>query len=127
MADLVNELDASVFVLEALPNMSTQQVTERLETWVRKLRDAHPHTPIILVENLLTARDSEQNRALQKVFANLRKKGVRNLWLLPGEPQLKGRENGTVDGVHPTDLGYVRMAEYYFPLLRKVLSEERGR
>jgi lysophospholipase L1-like esterase len=75
----------------------------------------------------LTARDSEQNRALQKVFANLRKKGVRNLWLLPGEPQLKGRENGTVDGVHPTDLGYVRMAEYYFPLLRKVLSEERGR
>jgi len=120
--DLVNELDAAVFVLEPLPNMTTEQVRERLPMWVEKLRTNHPQTPILLVENPLKSRRDEQNRALQKVFADARKKGIARLYLLPADKQLAGREEGTVDGVHPTDLGFVRMAECYAPVLRRLLS-----
>ncbi|MFH1747477.1 MAG: SGNH/GDSL hydrolase family protein [Planctomycetota bacterium] len=51
--------------------------------------------------------------------------GVEHLHYLPGEPQLAGRENGTVDGVHPTDLGFYRMAEAYEPVLRRILAGTR--
>lgn len=122
MAELVAEIPAAVFVLEPLPNMNVQQVRERLPVWIETLRRAHRRTPIVLVMNPLKAEGDEQNRALAEVYQNARRKGVKQLYLLPARPQLAGRENGTVDGVHPTDLGFLRMADAYAPLLRQILG-----
>ncbi len=122
MAELVAEIPAAVFVLEPLPNMTVQQVRERLPLWIETLRRAHPRTPIVLVMNPLKSENDEQNRALAEVFRNARRKGVKQLYLLPARQQLAGRENGTVDGIHPTDLGFMRMAEAYAPLLRQLLG-----
>lgn len=122
MAALVAEIDAAVFVIESLPNMTTELVSERLPHWVELLREKHPRTPILLVENPLLKRDSTQNRALRKVFDDAKKKGITRLWLLPSAGQLDTRENGTVDGVHPTDLGFLHMAEVYEPVLRRILD-----
>src|ERR1035438_5914946 len=47
----VAELDPAVFVLDCLPNMNGQQVTERVVPGVKLLRDSHPDTPILLVED----------------------------------------------------------------------------
>ena len=47
----VAELDPAVFVLDCLPNMGPAQVTERTVPGVKILRDAHPDTPILLVED----------------------------------------------------------------------------
>lgn len=41
----VAELDPAVFVLDCLPNINAQQVTERTEPGVKQLREAHPKTP----------------------------------------------------------------------------------
>jgi lysophospholipase L1-like esterase len=122
MAELVAELDASAFIIEPLPNMTIGQVTDRLPMWVDLLRARHPQTPILLVENPLYGRDAAQNKALQKVFSDAKKRGVKRLWLLPSTGQLATRENGTVDGVHPTDLGFLQMAETYEPVLRQILK-----
>jgi lysophospholipase L1-like esterase len=122
MARLVAELDAAVFVLEPLPNMTTEQVRERLPQWITIVRQAHPRTPILLVMNPLTAEKGDQNRTLETVYADAKKKGVQRLFLLPSAPQLAGRENGTVDGIHPTDLGFLRMAQCYEPVLRRLLE-----
>ncbi len=54
----------------------------------------------------------------------LTEEGVGRLYYLPGEPQLAGTENGTVDGVHPTDLGFHRMATAYEPILRAILASQ---
>ncbi len=122
MAELVASLDAAVFVLEPLPNMTTDLVRTRLPYWVDLIRARHPKTPILLVMNPLKSEHDEQNRALAKVYADARKKGLRKVYLLPSKPQLAGRENGTVDGVHPTDLGFLRMAECYYPVLKRLLE-----
>lgn len=122
LAGFVSEIDASLFVLETLPNMTTEQVAERVEPFVRRIRKSHPDTPILLVENPLKLRDHPQNVALQTAFERLGAEGVKNLHLLEGEPQLAGKENGTVDGVHPTDLGFLRMAEAYHPVLKSLLE-----
>lgn len=122
LADLVSEIDASLFVLETLPNMTTEMVKERVEPFVRTLRARHPRTPILLVENPLRDKKHPQNQALRAAFERLRAEGVTNLHCLPGEPQLAGLENGTVDGVHPTDLGFLRMAQYYHPVVKDLLE-----
>lgn len=124
MAALLGELDAAIFVLECLPNMTTEMVRERVRPFVRTLRAARPTTPILLVENPLPAADSAGNRALRAAYADLVQEGLTRLQYLPGEPQLAGDENGTVDGVHPTDLGFVRIADAYEPILRAILAPQ---
>ena len=51
IARLLAELDPSVYVIDALPNMEAVLVKERAEAFVRTLREARPTTPIILVED----------------------------------------------------------------------------
>jgi hypothetical protein len=50
MAKLIAEVDASVFILDCLPNMTPAQVQENTEPFIRELRRARPDTPIIMVE-----------------------------------------------------------------------------
>lgn len=123
MAQLVAEIPAACYVLEPLPNMTVEQVRERLPHWIEVLRRAHPRTPIVLVMNPLKSERDAQNWALWEVFQKARKTGDRRVFLIPASKQLAGKENGTVDGVHPTDLGFYRMAECYYPLLRRLVSE----
>lgn len=123
LAELYSELDPAIYILECLPNMTTDMVKERLEPFYAKLRQTHPKTPILLVENPLLSSSSEQNIALQKIFNKIVKQGDKNVYYLKSKPQLDGIENGTVDGVHPTDLGFFRMANAYYPLLNKILKE----
>jgi hypothetical protein len=121
--EVVSEIDAAAFVLEPLPNMTVELVKERIPGFVKLLRKKHPMTPILLVENPLYSTTSTMNMALHQIFEEQKKKGVRRLHYLYGEAQLAGRENATVDGVHPTDLGFLRMATVYEPMLKMMLSE----
>ena len=45
MADLLAELDPSVYVLDCLWNMTPELVSTRVEPFVKKLRQAHPTRP----------------------------------------------------------------------------------
>jgi hypothetical protein len=122
VAALVAELDAAVFVLDALPNMTLEMVPERLGPFVRILRKAHPDTPILLLEHLLGSPEYGHNVALRTEIRKLEGEGIDGLYMLEGQPLLAGRENGTVDGVHPTDLGFLRIASAMEPMLKALLA-----
>jgi hypothetical protein len=136
MGELLAELDPSVYVLDCLPNMNAKQVTERVEPFVRTLRQAHPQTPIVLVEDrrfpdgFLVARkgksNDENHAALRAAFASLKKSGVRNLYYLPGDALLGDDGEGTVDGSHPTDLGFMRQADAIAKVLGPLLRKASG-
>jgi hypothetical protein len=64
----------------------------------------------------------EKNKALRESYERLQKDGVENLFFIPCENLLGDDGEGTVDGVHPTDVGFLRMADAFEPTLRKVLS-----
>jgi len=133
VADLLAELDPAVYVIDCLPNMTADEITARVEPLVRTLRKAHPETPIVLAEDrtysnvpLLpapTRRNSTSRAALTAAFERLLSAGTPGLIYLPGEPQLGGDGEGTVDGSHPTDLGFFRMADAFEPVLKKALGE----
>ncbi|MBN2445235.1 MAG: serine hydrolase [Phycisphaerae bacterium] len=124
MAELLCELDPELYVLECLPNMTLQMVRERVMPFVHRLREVHPDTPILLAENPHDAGRNPGNQVLRRHYDELTAAGVSNLHYLSGEEQLAGVENGTVDGVHPTDLGFDRMARVYEPVLREILNAD---
>jgi hypothetical protein len=100
-------------------------VRERVAPFVRTLRTARPTTPILLVESPIDPERNPDNQALHAVYEMLRSEGVQHLSYLPGNALVAGSENGTVDGVHPTDLGFYRMAVAYEPVLRQLLNRDR--
>lgn len=122
MAELMTEIPAAAYVLEPLPNMTLALVQERYSKFVDILRSKHPETPIVLVEHPSLSHDAPLNRAVQKIRDELKAKGVRNLFYITAEPQFAGPENPTVDNSHPTDLGFLRMAEAYKPVLLNALK-----
>ncbi len=132
---LLAEIDAAAFVLDCLPNVEEPLVTERTGPLVKTLRAAHPATPIILVENITYqnaylvasryARYTTSNRAYRKVYESLCAAGVDHLHYVPGEGLLGDDGEGTVDGTHATDVGFLRMATALRPVLARSLSVER--
>ena len=48
---MIAEVDASVFVLDFVPNASVEQMKERMETFYRIIRSKHPDTPVIFIED----------------------------------------------------------------------------
>lgn len=132
VVQLLAELDPSVYVINCLPNMGSKEVAERTEPLVRAIRKAHPQTPIVLAEDrtyanaVLLARSQERHRtsraALRKAYDQLISSGVKNLHYMTGETQLGDDGEDTVDGSHPTDLGFVRMSDAFMPVLKPLLS-----
>ena len=126
----ITELDPSVYVLDNLPNMAADAVVKMTEPVVAMLRAAHPTTPIVLVENIVyqnTLSDTPilagltNNSALQAAFGRLLAAGVKNIHLVSSEYLLGVDGEGTVDGAHPTDLGFLRLAELLAPVLRPLI------
>jgi len=131
MAELLAELDPAVYVLDTLPNMDAAQITERAEPFIRRLRQAHPTTPIVLVEDrsygnawLLPGpreRNLTSRAAFRAVFERLQADNMADLYYLPGEALLGEDDDATADSSHPNDLGYFRMANALYPLLAQLI------
>jgi len=132
VATLLAELDPAIYVIDAAPNMDAKLITERAEPLVRTLRKARPDTPIVLVENIIyqngwfidERRESyeSKNTALREVFRNLKRSRVPNIHYISTQALLGDDDEATVDGTHPTDLGFQRMADAIEPMLRKLLK-----
>ena len=135
IAALLAELDPAVYVLDALPNMTAEMVAQRIEPFVLTLRKAHPLTPIVLVESatypnvrFLAARREqvrEANAKLRAAFDRLRHAGQKRIYYLHGDKLFGDDDEATVDGVHPTDLGFLRMSNEMEPLLKRALRASR--
>lgn len=135
VAKLLAEADPSVYVIDCLPNMNGPQVAERVEPLVKTLRAAHPDTPIVLVEdrtftNAFLIKSSQQHHetsraALKAGYDHLVAEGVKGLYYIPGENLLAADGEGTVDGSHPTDLGFVQQADAMEPILKEALAARK--
>jgi len=131
VAALLAELDPRLYIVDCLPNMTGDLVEERAYPLVRKLRDAHPDTPIVLVEDrtydnawirpAARERHDTSRAALRQAYDRLVGEGVTGLTYVEGENLLGDDGDATVDASHPTDLGFWRMAEALEPVLRPLI------
>lgn len=135
VARLLAELDPSVYVLDSLPNLTVEETAERLGPFVETIRTAHPKTPIVLVENVTYA-DSPYKRErrtkvvainalLKQQYDKMKAGGDSSVFYVSTGSLLGSDGEATVDGTHPTDLGFFRMAEGMAPVLREALQAAR--
>lgn len=133
VGDYLLKIDAAAFVIDCLPNMGPKDVTEKCEPLVRQIRAAKPETPIVLVEDrrytnvwITPKKDafhSENHAALKAAFERLQQSGVKNLFYIAGDNLLGSDGEGATDGSHPSDLGFMRQADAFEPILRKALGK----
>jgi hypothetical protein len=92
IAALFAEIDPAVYVYDSLPNLPPAEAKDA-RNFLRTLRQAHPKTPIVLVENAIytniqfseqrRAEVTEKNATLKAVYQKLRKEGDKNLYYVP--------------------------------------------
>ena len=126
--------DPELFVLDYEANSGGHERYSRtLPAAVDILRHHHPDVPILVLSRIayaaeLTHEDRrearERNRAMQAELVEMRRRdGDRNVHFFDGSALL-GRDfdECTVDGAHPTDLGFMRMARGLEPTFRQILT-----
>ncbi len=134
IAVLMGEIDAAAYVIDCLPNLTAPQIAERAELFVKELRKARPETPILMVEDRTYAnapvlaaaakRNAESRAVFRKAYDSLAA-GDKNLFYLRGDNLIGDDGEGTVDGSHPTDLGFMRQADAFAVPLETLLKPKR--
>lgn len=136
IAELMAGFDPLFYVIECLPNMTAEQVFERTIPLVETIRAKRPETPVVLVENFIysqTALDTvmanivqKKNEALWEQYKTMISQGEKNLYYIHTEEALGKDREATVDGIHFTDVGFLRYAGYLIDhFIRWELIENR--
>lgn len=140
LIDLINEIDAKVYVLDCLPNLTgvrigDAELQKRIMESVKSIRLQHPTTPILLTEHagytegyLMPERQKlfeDANQSLREAFAKLQKEGILGLFTLKID-EIGLDLDAMVDGTHPNDYGMMQYAAGYEKKLREIMNEPKG-
>lgn len=131
---LLSEIDASLFVIDCMPNMTGDNVKwiqSRTEKGLRLLRNKS-NAPILLVEHdgymgyhscdMKKEEFMATNRELRKVYDKM-KDEIGNLHYLTFE-ELNLSMDSQVDGTHATDIGMMEYANAYYRKITSLLYPE---
>lgn len=137
LVDLIDEIDASLYIYDCLPNMgslSSEEVVKRTIYGVSKIREKHD-TPILLVDhigyrnqemnNASKESGDRMNSALKSAYDSLVNQGVKNIYHLRKD-MIDFPEDGCVDNIHPNDLGMQAYANDYEKIIREILNMPAG-
>jgi hypothetical protein len=132
VGDLINELDAAAIVIDCLPNMQPADVTAKCVPLLKQLRSKHAKTPIILVEDrrftnswITPAKEKfhdDNHAALKAAYEQLKAENFANLSYISGDALYGTDAEGANDASHATDLGFMRQADVFEPVLREALK-----
>lgn len=132
VAEFLAELDPSIYIIDAIPNMPASMIEERAEAFIRRLAEARPGTPLVLVEDrtypyMWLSPNQDENKprraAFQKVYGKLLSAGIGPLHYIEGDALFGTDGDGTTDGSHANDLGASRQADVLLPVLQRLLFD----
>ena len=127
ICDFLSGIPASVFVMDYDHNAPNAEYLKSTHyNFYKKYRLANPDTPILFISRPDYDSDKKDGEARLKVikstFLRAKREGDQNVSLLNGK-LLFGkfdRENCFVDGIHPNDLGFYRMAKLVFRSIKNI-------
>ena len=129
MADFINTLDFSVFVYDYDHNAPTpEHLKQTHEPFYKKIREKNPSVPIVMITRpTATFNDDARLRRdiVRTTYENALKNGDKNVYFVDGEDFFKDFDDKEVcftDTIHPTDLGFYKMAEKIEPVIKKALN-----
>ncbi len=128
MIEHLCSLSAKVFVCDYDHNApNPQHLKDTHYKLYSAYRTAHPQTPIVLVSKpdfYDRKEDKERLKIIKSTYRKAKANGDKKVYLVDGSKLFgkKDRENCTVDGCHPNDLGFYRMALGINKVLSKLLK-----
>ncbi|MGV3531497.1 MAG: SGNH/GDSL hydrolase family protein [Chthoniobacteraceae bacterium] len=127
IGEVLAEIDASAFVIDCTWNMSDDPeiYRERVPKLVRAIRQQRADTPIIFVGQSEMRPESHPTRFTQGQEAAvqaLQEEGIKGLITVPGTNLIGNDGDGTVDGVHLSDVGMLRQAQALFPVVKRAVD-----
>ena len=129
MAEYIASLSMSAFVMDYDHNApDAEHLSKTHEPFFRTVRSMQPELPILLISkpdyDKNPAMAQKRRAVIRRTYENALAAGDRHVWMLDGETLFgtTDRELCTVDGTHPNDLGFLRMADAITPVLRQMLA-----
>ena len=102
----------------------------------KRMRETHPGMPILLLSRpgfhtynqngIDRTEDSEARRdVVIDTFRTARAEGDRLVWYIDGESFFSGPDETecTIDGIHPNDIGMLKMADAVYQTMLRILNE----
>ena len=133
IAKIISEIeDPACIVLDYEAN-AAKAIFTTLYSFINIIRNRYKNVPILVVSRIRFAQETigketemriERRDFQRTAVVKLKAGGDKNIYFLDGSTLLgKDYDECTVDGVHPTDLGFMRMADGIGPVLRKILKQ----
>lgn len=132
IAEVMANAKADCFVLDCLPNCTLEQMDTLAIPFIKIIREKHPNTPIILVETVIfpfaefqASTDkllADKNVLWNKIYTTLKKGGDKNIYYLKTKGMIGYDQEATVDGIHFTDLGFLRFADHAYPMIKRLVK-----
>ena len=133
VARFISEIDASLYALDYVANVSPEDLRETLPVFVKILREAHPDTPIVLMSRVVytactfsldaRARHEAQRDVIIHFYSQARRDGDANIHFVDGNSLINyaAQLAYSDQGVHPTNVGFQMMAEALAPQIAQIL------
>ena len=124
--------DVAAYVLDPVPNCTKNMCDSLTHGFVHLLRTLRPGVPIIMVEGPMYSYAKysafygeylpQKNHEFHKNFLRLLADDPSNLYYLSSDGLWDPDNEGTVDGIHLTDIGFYFYAKTLEPYLRNILD-----
>lgn len=133
VAEMLADIEADAYILDCMPNPSTEQIKERTAYLVKTIRKRHPSVPVIMIESVyyenanfdtsIYEREYQKREAFYHEYLKLKEERVPKLYYIKGEKLIGENHEGTIDGVHPTDEGFATMTRILKKNIVKILKK----
>ncbi len=129
IAKYIGSLDIAAFVYDYDHNApDTEFLRETHKSFFKALRSLKPDLPVIMMSRPGYERWGEtainNTAVVMTTYLDALNSGDRNVYFIDGKTLFGtyGRDRCTIDGSHPNDIGFERMAESILPVLKDILE-----
>lgn len=126
MGEYIADLPMSVFFLDFdYTHKTPAEFRDTHERFFLQIREKHPDLPIIIMSRAkpkaaLSAEEIERLCIIKTTYANALARGDKNVYFLDGNTLMAlAGTDGTVDGSHPTDLGFFSISRALIDLIER--------
>lgn len=127
--------DVAAYILDPIPNCTKGMCDTLTYEFVNILRRARPDVPIIMVEGQMYSYAKysgfysqylpQKNYEFHKNYLRLRAENPKNLYYVDCKNLYGPNNDGSVDGIHLTDLGFWYYAQKLEPYLKAILTGKK--
>lgn len=130
-ASILADTQADAFIFDAFSNPNPTEVTERIEPFVARVREAHPGKPLIFLQTIYREKGNfdtrvreyeERKRETARLMVSRMMERYPDVYFVEVDDPTGTDHLTSADGTHPSDLGYYRWARSIEPSLTDILS-----